>query len=149
LAAALFALIGVAMLYTATGGEKLLSQPDALFRFTSGTMLVLCGLLHIGFSVSLFLTRDLMCQGFQTLWMGLNYIVYHAGMSLLNVVPPYRMIQLLAWKFGLLARVSNGCWNLFSAYLLMGSILFLMLEWRRLEQVQSEAYLKHWTETRD
>jgi hypothetical protein len=148
IAAALLAVVGLSMLYTATGHEKLQQHPDALFQFTSETTLVLAGVSHLVFSVTLFLTRERMHQGFLTLWMGLVYLAYHTGMALLKVEPPYPMIQLVAWKFGMHARVTNGFWNLFTAYLIMGSILFLMFEWKRLGQTQDEAFLKHYMEGR-
>jgi hypothetical protein len=147
-AAGMLALAGLALLYTAVGEEKFQQTPDAVFQLSSGTMLIIAGLLNLVYSISVFFTGNLMNQGFQIMWVGLNYLVYHVGMVLFHAKSPYPMLQLTGWRFGLKAQTATGCWNLLTAYLLMGGLLFLMLEWHRLGQEQTEAYMKQWAETK-
>jgi len=136
--------IGLLMLYGSLGEERLLAQREALFGLTNRTFLVLAGLGHLGMSGCLFAVADPMSQGILTLWAGFCGVGYRLGMAWVGANTPLAAARLVGWKIGLSPRVVDTCWKLFIAYLLMGSLLHLMLAWRRLKRLEAEAALAQW-----
>lgn len=147
--AALFAMIGLVMLLIALDDVPPLRQRDALFGLTTRTVLVLAGVLHLTLSGYLFAARDLMNQGMVALWAGLNHLAYALGMAWVKAAAPLPAVVLVGWKLGIRPQVVGICWNLFIAYLALGSLLILRLEWRRLKQLEAAAFLKRWHAMRE
>jgi DNA-directed RNA polymerase subunit RPC12/RpoP len=145
---AMFALVGLLMPLIALDEIPPLRQQDALFGLTTRTVLALVGVLHLVLSGYLFVGRDLMTQGIVVFWAGLNHMVYALGMVWLRAAAPFPAVVAVAWKLGLSSRVADVCWKLFTAYLLLGSLLILMLEWRRLKRLRIEMFWKRWGEVR-
>lgn len=147
--AGVLALEGLAMLFTASGNERLQQQRDVLSGLSHETMLVAGGLLHLILSGCLLVLENSMSKGFLAFWMGLNYIVFHAAMSWARVIAPFPTMRLIAWKIGIKPDILNCCWNLFTGFLVIGGALYLMLEWRISERLQNDAYLKDWSKKRE
>lgn len=142
--------VGLMMLYAATSQEGTLKQPEAMFGLSNWAMLMLMGCLHLILSGYLFMTQDLMNCGFMTLWMGINYLVYRGGMVwVMKKQVPFPAVNLVGWKLGVSPSVADTCWKLLIAYLIMGGLLELIIEGRRLEQLKKAAFEKHWRETRN
>jgi len=144
LTAGLFAAVGLVLLYTALDRDLLLRQPDAVFGVSNRTLAGLAGLLHFALGCYLFAGRDGLRRGLLTLWAGTNHLVYCLGMVLLHVATPLPVVQLAAWNLGLRPRTLDLGWKLFIAYLVIGSLLLLLREWRHLKQASNEAFLKRW-----
>ena len=149
LTATALAVMGLAMLWACTSRHWLLGERDALFDLSNRTVLAVLGLLHLGLSGWLLATRGSMSEGFMMLWLGVNCIVYRVGMAWMKAASPLPVVQLVAWKLGANPKAVDICWRLFIAYLVVGSLARLLLERRRLKGLESEAFLRHWKETRE
>jgi len=149
LTAGLFAAAGLVLLYTALDRDILLRQPDALFGVSNRTLVVLAGLLHLALGGYLFAGRDWLNRGLMALWAGVNHLGYCVGMAFLHVAAPLPVVQLVAWNLGLRPKTLDLGWKIFIAYLLIGSLLHLQLEWQRLKRVRNEAVLKRWLQERE
>jgi hypothetical protein len=149
LAATALAVAGLAMLWACSGENALHGQRDALFDLSNRTVLAVLGLLHLGLSGWLLATRGSMSQGFMMLWLAVNCIVYRVGMAWMKAASPLPVVQLVAWRLGANAKGVDICWRLFIAYLVVGSLAHLLLERRRLKGLESDAFLRHWKETRE
>lgn len=147
--AGIFAGVGLVMLLGATGNIPPLKQPDALFEVSTRTVLVAAGLLHLAVSGCCFVLRDAMSRGFIALWAGLNHLVYLAGMAWLQAAMPLPAVVVVAWQLRLSATAVLFLWKLFIACLLVGGMLLVLFERRRLKQAETEAYLKHWRQLRE
>jgi hypothetical protein len=148
LTATALAVMGLAMLWACSGEHALHGQRDAVFDLSNRTVLAVLGLLHLGLSGWLLATRGSMSQGLMILWLGVNCIVYRVGMAWMKGATPLPVVQLVAWKLGANAKAVDICWRLFIAYLVVGSLVHLLLERRRLKGLESEAFLRHWKESR-
>lgn len=144
LAATVFAGSGLLLLFSSSGEERLLTQREALLGLPNWTFLVLAGLTHLGISVCLFAVTDAMNRGILALWAGVCELVYRSGMAWLGASTPLATACLVGWKIGVNPRTVDACWKLFVAYLLMGSMLHLMLTWRRVKRLEAEAALAQW-----
>jgi hypothetical protein len=149
LAAAALAVAGLLLLYACSGGHSLLREQDALLGLSNRTVLMLLALLHLGVCGWLLAARDATGQGLVMLWLGVNCLVYRLGMAWLKAATPLPVVKLLAWKLGASAHALDIGWRLFIAYLVVGSVAHLLLERRRLRQMQSDAFLRHWKEVRE
>jgi len=109
--AATLALAGLAMLCAATGEERLHGQADPLFGLTNRAMLVLFGVAHLAFSGVLLVVRDLMNQGFISLWIGVNYLAYRMGMVWVKAAVPFPALRLVGWKLGIRPSSVEVCWG--------------------------------------
>ena len=149
LAAAGLAVVGLMLLCASSGRDPLFRQADALLGLSNRTLLRLLGLLHLGLAGWLLATRDLLSQGLMMLWLGVNCIVYQVGMAWVKAAVPLPVVKLVARKLGANPNAVDVCWRLFIAYLVLGSLAHVLLEWRRLKRVQSDAFMKHWKELRE
>ena len=137
------------MLWACSGSHALFGQRDALFDLSNRTVLTVFGLLHLGLGGWLLTMRGSMSQGLMMLWLGVNCMVYRVGMAWMKAATPLPVVQLVAWKLGANAKAVDICWRLFIAYLVVGSLAHVLLERRRLKGLESEAFLRHWKETRE
>lgn len=86
------------------------------------------------------------CACFRASWY---YILYGVGMAwVMNVAAPFPAVVAVAWKLGINSKMTDICWKLFIAYLVLGGFLVVALEWRRLKQLEAQAFLKGWGEVR-
>ena len=149
LAAAALAAVGLMLLFSSAGRHSLFRQPDALLGLSNRTLLALLGLLHLGISVWLIATKDVMTQGLVLLWWGVNCSVYFVGMSWLKTVSPLPVVKLVAWKLGASPRTLGFCWGVLVFYLVLGSLAHLLLERRRRKREESEAFIRRWRQSRE
>lgn len=147
-AAVAFAATGLLMIYGSFGEERLLAQREALFGLTNRMFLLLAGMFQLGVSGCLLAVKDTLSQGVLTLWAGVCGLAYRLGVAALGASTPLAAARLVGWKTGGSPPAVDACWKLFIAYLLMGSILHLMLAWRRLKRLEAEAALAQWRKMR-
>jgi DNA-directed RNA polymerase subunit RPC12/RpoP len=147
--ATMFAIMGLVTLFSASGDVSLLRQEDALFGVTTRVLLLLTGILHLAISTYLFAGRDLMNRGIAVLWAGTCHIYYLVGMVVMKIQSPFPAVMLVAWKVGVSAKVIGILWILLIAFFLLGGVMLLALEWRRLKQVEQEMYLQRWSKMRE
>jgi hypothetical protein len=148
-AAVMFAGTGLVMLFGAMDDIPPLGQADAVFGLSTRAVRVATGLLHLAVSGCLFATRDPMKQGLVACWAGLNYIVYLAGLAWLKAAASIPAVVVVAWELGVSEKTVQIVWRLFIAYLVTVGFLLVVLEWRRLKNVEAEGFLKRWHESRE
>jgi hypothetical protein len=148
ISAAMLGVAGILMLVSAGERLKVMQQPDALLGFTTRTVLVLVGLLHLVASVCVFAVRGLMNQAIVLLWLGLNCLVYRVGLAWMHVANPPPAVKALGLKFGIKAASLDTCWKWFIAWLALGSLVVLTCEWRRLKRLEAESFMKRYREKR-
>lgn len=148
-AAAIFTLAGLVMLYGAMDNVPPLRQPDAVFGLSTRAVLVVAGVLHLAVGGCLFALRDPMKQGLIVCWAGLNNLVYLAGVVWLKPGASLPAVVVLAWESGVSEKTVHIVWRLFIAYLVLVGLSLVILEWRHLKRLETEAFLKHWHEARD
>jgi len=157
--AALLGAIGV-MLFLITwtckvrGIQPYLNEPAPLFGLANRTVLLLAGVLHLAFGVCLLAMRDLISQGLLVQWAGLNCFLYRMAMVwMAGMRTPYPMENFVGWRLGAKPETVDLCWNIFIAYLILGSSVLMLakvlLKWWQSKQLKEEAWFKHWQETRD
>ncbi len=148
--AVMLGIMGLFMLFSSLDNVPPLRQLDALFGLTTRTVLVLTGILHLAVSSYLFVGRDLMNKGIIALWAGSNHTVYYVGIVwVMKVAPPLPAEVALAWSAGLSSQAIDLLWKVIIAYLLIGSLSVVALEWQRLKELQIESFVKDWGEARD
>lgn len=149
--AAFLAGAGLLLVFTACDAARLpqFRERDALFGLTTRTLLAVAGLLYLALSAYLFVGRDWMMRGLVILWAGLNHVVYYLGMVWLHAAAPFPAVVLVGWRIGVRPEVVDRRWKWFIASLVVGSTLLLLVEWRRLKQVEAAALLKRWRELRE
>ncbi len=127
----------------------LLRRRDALLGVTIRTVLIVAGLLHLVISGWVFATRDVVNQALLLLWVGVNHLVYRAGLAWLKAATPLPILRVLGMKVGIPARTLDFCWKLWMAYLVIGSLVVLVLAWRRRKRLATEAFFLDWRKTRE
>jgi hypothetical protein len=140
--------MAIVMLLASWEDWTLLRRRDDLFGVTIRTVLVVAALLHLAACGWLFATRDLVNQAMVLLWMGVNHVVYRTALAWLKVATPLSILRVIGMKVGIHARTLDFCWKLFMAYLVVGSVVVLIFEWRRLRRLKAEEFLMHWRERR-
>jgi hypothetical protein len=149
-AAAMLGVMGSIMLFSALDPLPPLRRLDALFGLSTRTVLLIAAVLHLSLSCLLFIRRDPVTQSILSLWAGWNHIAYYVGTAwVMNVPSPFPTEVAVAWKVGLSSKTMDVFWKAFIAYLVVGSLTFLVFEWRRLNQLKSASFLKHWSEMRE
>jgi predicted RNA-binding Zn-ribbon protein involved in translation (DUF1610 family) len=149
-AASVFVLSGLAMLLATSGSDHLLIETDPLFGLTNRTCLLIGGLFHSALGGLLLARVDLMQRGAFTLWAGWCHAVYFAGMMWMKKVAPFPLVRLVGWKIGANDPWSvNFFWKLFILYLVLGSLVYLVLERRRRRRLDVELFLNKWKSERE
>lgn len=141
--------VSLVMLLAAFEDWALLRRRDALFGVTIRTVLIVAGLLHLAISGWVLATRDVVNQALLLLWAGVNHVFYYAGLAWLKAATPLPILRVLGMKVGIHARTLDFCWKLWMAYLVVGSLLVLVFEWRRRKRLATEAFFLHWRKTRE
>jgi len=149
-AALVFVLSGLAMLLATSGNDLLLVQTEPLFGLTNRTFLLIGGLLHLAFGGFLCAPIDLVQRGLLALWVGSCHSIYFVGMTWIKASAPFPAVQLVGWKIGANnPRIVSVFWKLFILYLLVGSLVYLILEWRRMRRSAVEMLLSKWKRVRE
>jgi hypothetical protein len=145
----LFAILAFAAFFTTWGlPDDLAGEKDAVLGLTAGTMLIIWAILYLAVAAYLFVTQDLSMQALAIFWLGLNHVVYGAGMYWCKADVPFPILKLLGQQFGISPSTVNSCWELLVAYLFIPSLACLFIEWRRFKQGRAEAFLKGWRKSR-
>jgi hypothetical protein len=143
------AILAFAAFFTAWGlPDGLAGEKDAVLGLTAGTMLIIWAMLYLALAAYLWVTQDLSMQALAIFWLGLNHVVYGAGMYWCKANVPFPIVKLLGQQFGISPSTANFCWELLVAYLFIPSLACLFIEWRRFKQGRAEAFLRGWRKAR-
>ena len=146
-AAVMLAATGLVMLSVAMEDLSLLRTPDPVFGFKIGRVMLVVGMLHLLLSGYLFAVQDL--RGvILAMWAGLTYTVYVLGASAITKSNPCTIVELIAWKVGLGPWVADKCWKILIAYLVVGGLFVIILEWHQLKQLQTKLFMERWSAVR-
>jgi hypothetical protein len=126
-----------------------LARPDELFGISNRALLLLTGLAHLTLAVVLLAVRDMATRALLMLWLGLNHLLYYFGMTWLGAAAPFPTVVLAGWRIGLKPERLDRWWKLAITGLLLGGILALWLERRRLKRIEAAAFLEHWRKARE
>ncbi len=144
-AAVVFILAGVAMYLATSGTDIRLVKEDAVFGIKNQMLLMLGAVFHVTLGVYLFVPGDMPQRSLVTLWVGWCYLIYYLGMLWMKATTPFPCVQLVGWKLGANnPRIVDVFWKSFIVSLLVGSVWYLLLEWRETKRTDLEAFLKHW-----
>lgn len=153
LTATVLGLIGLFLLYTVwatrNSGDWWLGWRDPLLGLSNRSLLLLGGVLHVGVAAFLFASRDLTNRLLASLWLGLNHLIYYAGIVTMEPTALPNTERFLAWRLGITPNSVDARWKIFQAYLIVVSAVFLFLLWRRSKRLGNEAWFKHWQESRN
>jgi hypothetical protein len=149
IAAGVFTVIGLLMIFSACGNDPLLVRPDFLFGVTTRALLLLTGLLHLTLGGLMFAVQDSTNRGLLGLWAGSTHLVYGVGMIWLKAAVPSPAIETIGWRIGIRPVALERCWTFFLGYLLIASLLLVLAEWRRLRQLKIASFEKRWREMRE
>jgi hypothetical protein len=148
-AAAVFAGVGVVMLYGARDYIPPLAQPDPVTGLTTRALLGVAGLVHLAISAWLCAGRDPISLGLIACWAALNYGVYLCGAAWLQAAGAIPAVVVLAWELGVGSKVIYAAWGVFIGYLVLSGLLLLLLERRWRLRLEGEAFLKGWGKMRE
>jgi DNA-directed RNA polymerase subunit RPC12/RpoP len=141
--------LGLAMMFAAFGTDRLLEETEPLFGVKNSVLLLAGGGLQLGLGCYLLLPGDLVNRGMLALWAGCNCGVYYCAMIWMKTVTPIPVVQLVGWKIGFRnPRVLSLFWGLFVAFLIVGCVVLLVHERRRVKQLGAEIFMKRWAESR-
>lgn len=141
-------MVGVVALLTAREDWALLGRKDVVFEVPVRVVLLVAGLVHLVAAVWVFARRDLTNQSLILLWLGVNHVLYRAALAWLNASVPLTVLRVLGMKVGVHARTLDVWWKVFMAFLIVGSVLVSVGEWRWRKRLRDEAFLAEWEKKR-
>lgn len=141
------ALIGLSIALGAGEPLRVLREPDVLFGLSNRSTLVLAGVVHLVIGVCVAATRTPNMQALVLLWFGLNHLVYRLGLGWMEVREP-PVLRALSLRLGIRPETLDAGWKWFIGYLIVGSALVLLLEWRRQKQRETEAFMEEYRRRR-
>jgi DNA-directed RNA polymerase subunit RPC12/RpoP len=156
LTATALALVGLFLLSTwwatRNSDDWWLGWRDPLLGISSRAMLVVGGLLHLAVAAYLFAARDVLNRTLAVLWVGLNHLIYYAGVHSVEPSALPNTERFIGWRLRLQPVVVDSQWNIFQLSLIVTSVVFLVLiwhsPWRHSKQLKKEAWFKQWQENR-
>jgi hypothetical protein len=148
-AALILAVMSLILFFSAKAPIRVLQDPDVLLGFSNSVVLVIAGLLSLAVSGFVFATRALTTQAMLLLWFGMNHVVYRVGLKWMGVAGPPAVLKALSLKLDVQLVSLNRFWNGFIACLVLGSLLVLYCEWRRLKRERADEFMKHYREQRE
>lgn len=152
--AALLGALGLVMVLAAfddelLGHERLLRQEDPVLGMSTGAVLKLAGLLHLGLCGFLFLGRNPLSKALVVIWVASVFGIYRLGFGWLHGGASFSVVTLCADKCGLKPGFFGTGWELLLAGMTLGALLQLGLEWRSRKQLQKAQFVKDWREFRE
>jgi|ERR1043166_62820 hypothetical protein len=144
----LLVVVGLVMVLTASERLKILQEPDVLFGAQNRIVLALAGLLHVALVGCLLATRSLLTRAALLLWLGINHVVYRLGLIWMHVAAPAPLLRAMGLKLEAQATALNTCWTWLIGYLVAGSVLVALSEWRRLRRLEADEFMTEWRRTR-
>lgn len=152
LTATALALVGLFLLYTwwstQSSNDWWLGQSDPLLELSNRAMLFAGGLLHLAAAVYLFATRDVLTRVLAVLWVGLNHLMYYAGVHLVEPSMLPNTEHFIGWRLQIQATAVDFWWKAFLGYLIVTSAVFLALKWHQSKKIRKEAWFEQWQENR-
>jgi len=156
LTATVLALIGLFLLSTwwttRNSSDWWLGWRDPLLGLTNRALLVVGGLLHVAVATYLFAARDLWLRLLAALWVGLNHLVYYAGVHLVEPSALPNAERFIGWRLQLQPETVDARWRIFQLCLMVTSTVFLILfwhsSWRQAQQLKQQAWFKQWQQSR-
>jgi hypothetical protein len=122
---------------------------DPVLGTSTRNVLWAAAVINLGISAGVFGIRDRITQASLLLWLGWIQVAYRLGLTLLNASMPLVILRVLGMKVGIHARTLDFCWKLWMAYLVIGSLVVLVLAWRRRKRLATEAFFLDWRKTRE
>jgi DNA-directed RNA polymerase subunit RPC12/RpoP len=125
---------------------------DPLLGLGNRAMLLVGGLLHLGVATYLFAARHLLTRTLAVLWVGLNHLIYYAGVHWVAPSALSSMEHFIGWRLRLQQAFVDRQWKIFQLYLIVSSFVFLVLiwyhSWYHSKQLEKELWFKQWLESR-
>lgn len=119
----------VAKLYSAAGEARILGLRDPLLLLTNRELLMVVGLLELGVVAYLLFRRNTLNKHLLIIWLSLNFIVYRLGIWWVAPGKPCPCLGTLTARLSLKPDTVDLLLKLVIAYMLCGSVLFLLLDW--------------------
>ena len=136
-------LTGLAKLYSATGSDEILDQPDPLLRISNSTVLLAVGAFELGVTAYLLMSESGIGRCICIFWLALNFILYRVGTFWLDPGKPCPCLGTLSEKLeglGLRPQVIDWWLKGIIVYMMLGSLFFLFREYRRRQASQCLAH---------
>jgi ribosomal protein S27E len=148
---AILAVTGSLLLFSALySNHPFLGWSDPLFGLNNRLLLIAVGIIHIAFCGFLTNMRNLTNQALLLFWLGLNHLLYRAGMIwAMHMAVPFPVSNFLGWQFGINPGIMEVSGKLFIAYLFIGGLVPVAIHLQQRKQSKDEAWLQHWRETRE
>lgn len=144
-----FALLLSGFLLLFASGEPLLvlRHRDVLFGVSNRTVLVLAGTGHLAVSTCVFVARSANMRVAVLLWLALNHLVYRLGLGWMEVREP-PVLRAVSLRLGIRPETLDAGWKWFIGYLIVGSAVVLLLEWRGRKRQKAEAFMEEYRRRR-
>ncbi len=151
--AAIFALAGLLMFYSASGEARrlmqILTSVDAVLGVSNETLLNIGGGLHLVLAVWLLVIREPLARGMLTGWAGFNYLIYYLGMSWMKAAAPYPCVRAVGMRAGIAPATLDIAWKMWILVLLTGAGMIAMAEWRCRKRLKDSGYMEQWRQFRE
>jgi len=139
-AGVIFAITGIAKVWSGVGSSKFLAVVDPIIGIKFGQLMLLVGLAEIVIAlVCFFSKRQTLAVGLVA-WMSTNFVVYRYGLWWINWKKPCSCLGNLTDALHISPQTADNIMKVLLAYLLIGSYGFLICRWRKEQSVGLAAH---------
>ncbi len=121
----------LAKIYSTAGTAKILGLPEALLPATNRQTLWFVGLIELVMVFVLLLCKNETIKLTCIAWLGCNFVLYRLGVMLLTVGKPCPCLGSITEMLPLKPATIDRILSVVVAYLLFGSLLFLLARKRK------------------
>jgi DNA-directed RNA polymerase subunit RPC12/RpoP len=145
-----FGLIGTMLLVAGLWSDHpFLQWRDAFLGLNDRLLLILVGVIHLALCGCLLATQGLANQMMLLFWVGLNHLLYRAGMAwAMHVAAPFPALKFLGWRYGIDPGTMDIGWKFLIVYLMIGGFARTFVGFQHLKQLKNETWFKQWQERR-
>ena len=130
-AAAILALTGIAKIWSAFGGVKVLTVADPIAGIPFRWLLLAVGVLEFIIAGVCFFSRNQRLATLLVAWLATNFLVYRLGLWWMGWHKPCGCMGSLTSALHLSEKAADNIMKLVLAYLLIGSYGRLIWQWRK------------------
>lgn len=125
-----FAVVGMAKAFSAIGPARALDSLDPLIGIPFRQLFLLVGLAELLIAFFCLFTDKRRLSLVAVAWISTNFLVYRLGLWLIGWLHPCSCMGSLAGMLHLSDQAADNIMKVVLAFLLVGSYLLLLLDWR-------------------